>query len=67
MIYVIRNGKKPDCLMKIDKVLKLQERWDEVYSLDHKFYFNKRGWELFRKQKPIILYKFKWTRVNENI
>jgi hypothetical protein len=32
-----------------ERIKKIQERWDEVYSLDHKFYFNKRSWELFRK------------------
>jgi hypothetical protein len=46
---------------------KLQENWDEAFTLDHKFYFNRRSWELFRKQKPIILNKFKWTKIDENI
>jgi hypothetical protein len=38
----------------------IKQKWDEVFILDHKFYFNKRSWEIFRKQKPIILHKFKW-------
>jgi hypothetical protein len=33
------------------------------FALDHKCYFNKRSWELIRKQKPIILHKFKWNKL----
>jgi hypothetical protein len=33
-----------------EHIKKIQERWDEVYSLDHKFYFNKRSYELFRNK-----------------
>jgi hypothetical protein len=49
-----------------ERINKIKQRWDEVFILDHKFYFNKRSWEIFRKQKPIILHKFKWIRVNES-
>jgi hypothetical protein len=50
-----------------ERIKKLQENWDEVFTLDHKFYFNKRSWELFRTQKPIILHKFRWAKIDENI
>jgi hypothetical protein len=44
----------------------IKQRWDEVFTLEHKFYFNKRSWEIFRKQKPIILHKFNWIRIDES-
>jgi hypothetical protein len=49
-----------------ERINKIKQRWDEVFTLDHKFYFNKRSWEIFRRQKPIILHKFKWIRVDES-
>jgi hypothetical protein len=49
-----------------ERINKIKQRWDEVFTLDHKFYFNKRSWEIFRRQKPIILHKFKWIKVDES-
>jgi hypothetical protein len=46
-----------------ERIIKIKQKWDEVFTLDHKFYFNKRSWETFRKQKPIILHKFKWIKL----
>jgi hypothetical protein len=40
-------------------IKKLKGKWNEEFTFDHKFYFIKSSWELFRKQKPIILHKFK--------
>jgi galactose-1-phosphate uridylyltransferase len=34
-----------------ERIIKIKQKWDEVFTLDHKFYFNKRSWEIFRKQK----------------
>jgi predicted glutamine amidotransferase len=50
-----------------ERISKIKQKWDEVFTMDHKFYFNKRSLEPFRKQKPIILHKFKWTKVDESI
>jgi galactose-1-phosphate uridylyltransferase len=26
-----------------ERIIKIKEKWDEVFTLDHKFYFNKRS------------------------
>jgi hypothetical protein len=32
-----------------ERISKIKQKWDEVFTLYHKFYFNKRSWEVFRK------------------